>query len=125
MNRLRMLMMRKVRGIRVIDLTAAACLVLIVMGVYWSKTGAGAESAKIADTTRQIAAEEQSVRLLRAQYAVLTRPERLRRLSDQLLHMQPVPATHEATPETLLTVPAKPVGAPVVIPAATPPERVR
>lgn len=118
MNRFTAIMMTKVRGIRIIDLTAAAALALIVLGVYWFKTGAGAEGAKIADTSRQIAVEEQRVRVLRAEYALLTRPERLRRLSAEYLHMEPVPATHEATPETLLQAPlAAPNPAPLAGPA--------
>jgi hypothetical protein len=95
------LALRRVRGFRVLDIAAAVCLTLIVLVVYMSKAGAGAEGAKIADTTRQIAAEEQKVRLLRAEHAYLTQPERLRRLSETYLQMGPVKPTHEATPETL------------------------
>ncbi len=104
MNGLRQMMMRKVRGVRVVDLGAGAMLLLIVLVVYASKTSGGAEAAKIADTDRQIATEEQQVRLLRAQESYLTRPERLRTLSRQYLNMAPVSALHEVTPESLLQV---------------------
>ena len=109
MNSLSALFVRRFRGIRVVDLAGAACLAMIVLVVYWSKAAAGAESARISDTTRQIAAEEQKVRLLRAQQAYLAQPDRLRRLSVQYLGLGPVKPMHEATPETL---------APVVAPAA-------
>jgi len=121
MTRIHAVMMRKVRGVRVLDLAGATFLVLMVLSVYASKAGAGAEGAKISDTTRQIAAEEQQVRLLRAETAYLTQPERLRRLSAQYLNMAPVSSNHDVTPEALLQVwqvaPAAGPGAP---PALTP-----
>ncbi len=109
-------LMRKVRGVRVVDLAGGAFLVLMVLSVYASKAGAGAEGAKIADTTRQIAAEEQQVRLLRAEHAYLTRPDNLRRLSTQYLNMGPIAASHEVTPEALLQ--ARQLA---TLPAAAPP----
>ncbi len=114
MTTLHTLLMRKVRGVRVVDLAGAACLVLIVLAVYASKAGAGAEGAQIADTTRQIAAEEQQVRLLRAEDAYLTQPRRLRQLSAQYLSMGPVASSRDVTPEALLQVRQ-------VAPAPTPP----
>jgi hypothetical protein len=85
-----------------------------------SKAGAGAEGAKIADTTRQIAAETQKVRLLRAQRAYLTQPERLRRLSEDYLQMGPVKPTHEATAETLAPEALRQVRQTVVAPKTDP-----
>lgn len=128
MNRFTTLLMSKVRGIRVLDIAAAACLMLIVLVVYMSKAGAGAEAARIADTDRQIAAEEEQVRLLRAQHAYLTRPERLRTLSEQYLAMSPVKPTHEMTPETIQLIRQSTMAAPQLAPitaAAPAPEPVR
>jgi len=104
MSQIRMVMMRKVRGVRVLDIAGATFLVLMVLSVYASKAGAGAEGARIADTTRQIAAEAQQVRMLRAERAFLTRPDNLRRLSTQYLNMGPIAPSHEVTPEALLQV---------------------
>jgi cell division protein FtsL len=104
MTRIHSMLMRKVRGVRIVDLAGAACLVFIVLVVYASKAGAGAEGAKIADTDRQIAAEEQQVRVLRAQQAALTRPERLRSLAAQYLNMAPTAPSREVTPEGLLQI---------------------
>lgn len=116
------MLMSKVRGVRVLDLAGAACLVLIVLVVYASKAGAGAEGAKIADTNRQITTEEQQVRVLRAQQAALTRPERLRSLAAQYLNMAPTPPSREVTPEGLLQIrqmtPA-PHSSPLIHPAPT------
>jgi len=121
MTRFHAVMMRKVRGVRVVDIAGGTFLVLIVLSVYASKAGAGAEGAQIADTTRQIAAEEQQVRLLRAETAYLTRPDHLRQLSAQYLNMGPVAASHETTPEALLRArQIPPAPAPAQPPAPAP-----
>jgi cell division protein FtsL len=101
---------RRVRGVRVVEAGGFACLVVLVLGVYFSKAGAGAEGAQIADTTRQIAAEQQRVRLLRAELSRLEAPERLERLSTQYLGMAPASAKQEAAPDALanLAHPAAP-----------------
>ncbi|MFX8895505.1 hypothetical protein ABTM96_20435, partial [Acinetobacter baumannii] len=78
--------------------------ILMVLVVYWSKTAAGAEASKIAETNRAIAAEEQKVRVLRAEHAWLAQPDRLRRLSEQYLGMAPIPPTREAQPQALIPV---------------------
>lgn len=101
MSRFYQFMMRRVRGVRIMDLMGAACLMVVVLAVYGSKAKAGAEAAKIADANRQIASEEQRVALLRTERAYLTQPERLRRLSIQYLDMAPVKAGHEVAPEAL------------------------
>lgn len=113
------LLLRKVRGVRVVDLAAAACLVAIVLLVYGSKARAGAEAAKIADTDRQIAAEEEQLRLLRAEEAYLTRPDRLRGLSSQYLNLGPAAAKQYTTPEALTQLghPAASAGS-AAVPAA-------
>lgn len=122
MNSLAALWVRRVRGVRVVDLAAAACLILMVLVVYWSKTAAGAEAARIAETTNAIAAEEQKVRVLRAEQAWLAQPERLRRLSEQYLGMAPIPVTREAQPEALIPAVA---ARPTPPPPAAQPEPVR
>jgi len=92
---------RRVRGVRVVEATGFACMVALVLGVYFAKAGAGVEGAQIADTTRQIAAEEQRVRLLRAELSRLESPERLERLSTQYLGMAPAAPKQEAAPDAL------------------------
>lgn len=116
MNAVSALLERKVRGVRVVDLAGVACLALIVLVVYASKAGGGAEAAKIADTTRLIGVEEQQVRLLQARDAYLTQPRRIRDLSKTYLHMGPVPVGHETTPEALLRVDAPPASTPAPAP---------
>jgi hypothetical protein len=92
---------RRVKGFRVVEVGGFACLIALVLGVYLFKGMAGAEGAQIADTTRQIAAEQARVRALRADLARLESPQRLQRLSTQYLGLQPVSAKKEAAPEAL------------------------
>jgi len=94
----------RIRGVRVIEVAGGAFLVVLVLAVYFFKAGAGAEGAQIADTTRQIAAEQQRVRLLRAELARLESPERLEQLSTQYLGMAPVSPKKEAAPDTLINL---------------------
>jgi hypothetical protein len=107
---------RRVRGFRVIEVGGFACLIALVLGVYLFKGMAGAEGAQIADTNRQIAAEQVKVRALRAELAHLEAPERLERLSTQYLGLQPVSPRHETAPEALHAVQASGL----VQPSATP-----
>jgi hypothetical protein len=91
----------RVRGFRVVELGGFAFLIALVLGVYLFKGMAGAEGSQIADTTRQITAEQMRVRALRADLARLESPARLEKLSTQYLGLQPVSAKKETAPEAL------------------------
>jgi hypothetical protein len=95
---------RKVRGFRLVDLVAAALLVVLILGVYLAKTMAGRERAEIARTERQIGEEKARIRLLQAEVAHLEEPGRLERLSTGYLGMAPVPIKHEIGPDGLYDV---------------------
>ncbi len=110
--RIKALFARRVRGFRVVEVAAAVCLTVLVLGVYWSKAGAGAEGAKIAATTRLIDEEARKVRLLRAELAYLEQPQRLERLSEQYDRLAPVVAKREVTPEALTDLARKPTPVP-------------
>ncbi len=117
---------RRIRGFRVVEVAGGLCLAALVLGVYAFKAGAGAEGAQIADTTRQIAAEQRRVRALRAELAHLEAPDRLERLAVQYLGMAPVSPKRETDPAqvgTLLSNPpaAPPVSATARAPAGAPP----
>ncbi len=100
-ERLQALFARRVRGFRVVEVAAVGFLTVLVLGVYWSKAGAGAEGAKIAATTKQIDEETRKVRLLSAELAYLQQPERLERLSEQYAAVAPVSPKREVTPEAV------------------------
>jgi len=92
---------QRVRGFRVVDLTALVVLLLLAFGVYAFKTLAGAQSADTLNVERQIADEQRRVRLLDAEVAHLEEPARIERLSSQFLGMKPVDVQHETTEDTL------------------------
>ena len=120
--RIKALFARRVRGFRVVEVAAAACLTVLVLGVYWSKAGAGAEGARIAATTRLIDDEARKVRLLNAELAYLQQPQRLARLSEQYDRLAPVVPKREVTPEALADLARKPAApAPAPLPITPPP----
>jgi hypothetical protein len=108
MKPMRFLFEKRVRGFRVIELVALGFLAVLVFGVYFSKAGAGRESAKIKEVEKQIALERRQLRLLEAELAHLEQPERLEQLSTQYVGLAPIPAKREVTPEGLAEVTRQP-----------------
>ncbi len=98
------LFQRRLRGFRIVDLTAFFCLTALVLSVYAFKAHAGGESAKIADVDSQIVEEQRRIRLLDADLARLEQPERLERLSTQYLGLAPVAAKHETSLTSLIEI---------------------
>ena len=92
---------RKIRGFRLVEVIGACLLIAVVLTVYLGKTFAGKERNQIADVEQQIAAEQDRVRLLKAEVAYLEQPSRLERLSTQYLGLAPVAAKHETTLDAL------------------------
>lgn len=95
---------RRLRGFRVVEIAACACLAVLVLGVYMTKAAAGREGAAIASINQDIDAETKRMRLLRAELAHLEQPERLERLSSQYLALAPVPAKRETVPDGLTEI---------------------
>lgn len=92
---------QRVRGFRVVELGGMSVLMVLVLGVYLSKAGAGGERADIEHVQQQILDEQARIRLLQAEVANLEQPERLEALSGQYLGLQPIPARHEVQAESL------------------------
>ena len=109
---------RRLRGFRLVELIAFGCLTALVIGLYLAKAGGGSEGARIADTDRQLLAEQRRVRALRAELAYLESPERLERLSQAYLGLQPVAAKRETPPEGLSEIARRPDPAPAPKPVA-------
>ena len=95
---------RKVRGFRVVEIMAAACLAVLVLSVYLTKAAAGREAAAIASANQDITDEQRRVRVLQAELAHLEQPERLEYLSSRYLALAPVAARRETQPEGLSEV---------------------
>ncbi len=87
---------RRLRGFRVVDLGALACLVVLATGVYAFKADAGREGSRIKDVDAAIAEQNRQVRLLKAEIAHLEQPERLEHLAGSYLGLKPADARREA-----------------------------
>lgn len=109
----------RVRGFRVIEVAALACLVWLILWVYLTKAQAGDERNQIARVDREIAAEQRRLRELKAESAHLEQPARIEQLSEAYLGLEPVPAKREATPERLDDIARAPAPQPTVPPAPT------
>ncbi len=92
---------RRVRGVRVINLWGGAVLLVLVVGLYLVKTFAGGERADIARTESSIVDERHRIRLLQAEVSYLEQPERISRLSEQYLGLQPTSGKRETAPGEL------------------------
>ena len=99
---------RRIRGVRLINLWGAGVLLVLVVGLYLMKTMAGGERADIDRTESQIAEEQHHIRLLQAEVAYLEQPERITRLSQQYLGLQPTSGKREASAQALGQLMSKP-----------------
>jgi hypothetical protein len=108
MNLFQRLFNRRIRGFRLVEILACACLAVLVLSVYLTKAAAGREGASIASINKDIADEQRRVRLLRAELAHLEQPERLESLSTRYLALGPVPAKRETVPDGLTEVARQP-----------------
>ena len=93
----------RVRGFRVVEIGALSILLVLVVALYLSKTGAGRERSDITTAERQIAEEQSRSRLLEAEVAHLESPERLSALATAHLGLAPVGQGREITVEQLQT----------------------
>ena len=73
----------KVRGVRWVEIIGVALVAIMIVSVYAAKAAAARESSRIAQLEQEISANNQRVRLLRAEVARLEQPARLESLSRQ------------------------------------------
>ena len=97
----------RVRGVRLIEVWAFGVLAALVFGVYMTKTFAGREANEITRTQTQIDQEVTHIRLLKAEVAYLEQPERIERLSQAYLHLEPMQGKREAPADQLAEIAAK------------------
>jgi cell division protein FtsL len=107
----------RTRGFRTINVVFCCVLMVTAVTVLLAKAYAGREVRDIARTERSINEENKRIRLLKAEVAHLEQPERLQRLSKQLLGMAPLAATREGD---LSSLPAIAAGYAPPTPVATP-----
>ncbi|HLJ71194.1 MAG TPA: hypothetical protein VKU03_07750 [Roseiarcus sp.] len=75
---------------RIMHIVAIGALVASAVYVYTIKYKTILWSEKIVETRHAIEREQDAINILRAEYALLTRPERLQALADKDLGMQPL-----------------------------------
>ena len=121
----------KVRGVRWVEIIGVALVAIMIVSVYAAKAAAARESSRIAQLEQEISANNQRVRLLRAEVARLEQPARLESLSRQAglaptdVHRQ---AGEDQLPQLKPADKPKPAAAPaaaVVDDAAPAPEAVQ
>lgn len=98
------ILLRRVRGFRIMDLAALVIVLALALSVYAFKTSAGAERSDIADVEDKIADERRDVRLLQDEVARLENPRRLEERATRLAGQAPVGARQEVSPEALAQV---------------------
>ncbi|HZZ89195.1 MAG TPA: hypothetical protein VFE13_12775 [Caulobacteraceae bacterium] len=104
-------LLRRVRGFRVIDLGAMVVVLALALTVYAFKTNAGAERTDIADIEDKITDERAQVRLLQDEVSRLESPKRLEDRATRFGGLAPIAAKQEVSPEALPQV-AGPGGRP-------------
>lgn len=85
---------------RIATISMTTVMFLLAYAVYHGGTLARAEEAKLKRIERQIVKEQAKMKVLRADWALLTKPERLQDLAQRHLALAPVAAaqfTHLAS----------------------------
>jgi cell division protein FtsL len=84
-----------------------ALLVVTVLGsgyaLYGLEHATRSEERSIAETKRKIDDAREAIKLLNAEWSSLTRPERIQKLAEQSLNLQPTKAQQFVSVEDLLT----------------------
>lgn len=106
---------KRLRGVRLVELAALACLGALILWVYVAKAAGADERARIQRVERDIAHEQARIRLLAAEAARLERPERLERLSVAYLQMAPSEPAREAEAEALPVLAGEPAAPPAEV----------
>ncbi len=91
---------RSLRGVRLVEAFALAVLLMMVLGNYLAKARAGRERGEITAVESQIGDEQRRLRLLAAEVAHLEQPDRLERLSAAA-GLGPTGARHQGSPDQL------------------------
>ena len=101
MNRIASLFELRIRGFRVVEVTALLALVAMIFGVYLTKAEAARERYEIGEVGKQILDEQRTLKQLRAENAHLEQYSRLETLARDYLGLQPVRPARETEPQDL------------------------
>lgn len=107
---------------RIVTVITLLLLLGVSYGLYQLKYQVEGLQDRATALNRQIAEDQRAIKVLQAEWAYLTRPQRLQRLSDQFLHLEPV-AVHQIAAMDELRLkddPAAPGGLVPDLPEAAP-----
>jgi hypothetical protein len=94
--------------IRVVNLIAVMAVILTSFALYRVKYEAGGDAKKVAALRSEIAAEEDTIAVLKAEWSHLNEPKRLQALSARYLDLKPLDANQIATLQDLPQRPSEP-----------------
>ena len=75
---------------RFVQIFLVAATIVVSVAVYALKYGTGREAVEIADLKREIASEKDTLSVLRAEWSLLNQPDRLQRLAEKYLDLEPL-----------------------------------
>ncbi|NND50418.1 MAG: hypothetical protein HKN60_09230 [Rhizobiales bacterium] len=93
--------------IRFVEVMMIAATIVVAIALYAVKYDTGNLARGIDELNRQIAQEREAIGILRAEWSLLNQPERIQKLADKHLKLEPVSA---AQIKTLADVPDMPPG---------------
>jgi hypothetical protein len=94
--------------IRIVNLVAVMAVILTSFALYRVKYEAGGDAKKVAALRSEIAAEEDTIAVLKAEWSHLNEPGRLQALSARYLDLKPLDANQIATLQELPQRPSEP-----------------
>jgi len=94
--------------IRVVNLIAVMAVILTSFALYRVKYEASGETTKVAALRTEIAQEEDTIAVLKAEWSHLNEPARLQALSSRYLDLKPLDVDQIATLQDLPERPSEP-----------------
>ena len=78
--------------IRFVEIMMIGATIVVAIALYAVKYDTGNLASGIDELNRQIAQEREAIGILRAEWSLLNQPERIQKLADQHLKLEPVGA---------------------------------
>lgn len=94
--------------IRVVNLVAVMAVILTSFALYRVKYEASSDAKRVAALRTDIATEEDTIAVLKAEWSHLNQPQRLQALSDRYLDLKPVDVHQIITLQDLPRRPSEP-----------------
>jgi cell division protein FtsL len=75
---------------RLIESTVVVTTIVVAIALYTFKYDTENAAGRIADLKREIAKQDDAIRILRAEWSLLNQPDRLQKLAERHLELEPV-----------------------------------